>query len=207
MRACYLINFAKPKKLDPQFLGDAEEPIPETPGISDQDDPPTNLSTVSGETSKLTPSAQTIRVIAEKAGLQNTAFWHARVAQVLMAKGHYDDALEEFRLSMDQDSIYLWLSHQGIAGAYAMKGLLESAISHMETSFHLYNTGRQSQTGDLFDLAQWQVDTGHIDKAVSSAKRALQCADHGCYYLGVTIISKLWLSTVNIQYSSTTSRT
>ena len=57
--------------------------------------------------------------LLRRASFDETDFWHARLAQVLREEGHYDDAIEEFNISIDEDSNFLWLAHASVAHAYA----------------------------------------------------------------------------------------
>ena len=137
------------------------------------------------EDSEIGLSSTAIREVAEGAGLEKTSFWHARVAQVLREKRHYDDAIEEFKLAINKNSTFLWLSHTGIARAYARKRQFEAAIYHMETSFEHYDVGEQPQAADLLELARWQAGIGQFDGAMKSAKRGLDISNSNEFYSNV----------------------
>ncbi|KAJ5937944.1 Tetratricopeptide-like helical [Penicillium verhagenii] len=123
---------------------------------------------------------------AELRKLEHTAMWHARVAQALLLQYQHQEALEQFRVILDDDEMANTLNeqdlsvvHRDLARACTEIGRHEEALNHMELADTIRLPGDKDHSdrdrvGRLLNLAQLKYRAKQRESAISTANEAWQ---------------------------------
>ncbi|KGO52106.1 Tetratricopeptide-like helical [Penicillium expansum] len=125
-----------------------------------------------------------VLIPAQSQKLQQTAMWHARVAQALLLKNCFVQALEHFQVSLDKNHATptfstqsLFVIHRDMARAYTQLVMHKEALEHLELSESLRSTFEEDDSRDdlidgLLNKAQMKHHAKLTDDAIATAEEA-----------------------------------